>query len=125
VLGWRGGEEGPHVGDGLLIGRREAVEVPLNDAHLVLVGGTTTLGVWPVSVTEPSIWVFLDVVVGLAVGGDAVLWYLLPNRRIDTRDVFFEEGADVLAHEVGGHSDEARRVVLLWSSPVAVLFGWM
>ena len=80
---------------------------PLNDAHLGLVGGAATLGVWPMSIAEPSVWIFLGVVVGFAIGGDAVLWYLFPDRRVGARDVFFEEGANMLANKVGRHPDES------------------
>lgn len=91
---------------------------PLDDAHLILIGGTTALGLGAMSVAELGVWILCTWHIGIDVGV-GILVKLLADRGVETRYVFLEERAHRLADQVGWHLGTPRLV--LDSPPIAVV----
>lgn len=144
MLGWGGREKGPHVGDGLLVGGAEAVEIlvlvlasnakgkptilrisctySLDHAHLLLVGRASALGVGAMSIAEPRVGV-LGARQGRGVS--LAIVNLLADGGVEAGDVLLQEGADGLTDQRGRHLLESRVVVAVFfgASAVAVVAG--
>ncbi len=85
-----GGEQRPHVGDGLLVGRRELVQLLLDVDHLGLVGGSSTFRVWAVPIAVLCVWFLLP---------RRLLVPRLPDGGVQAGDVFLQKRGDRLADQ--------------------------
>lgn len=122
MLGGGGREDRPHVGDGFLIGCREAVEFTLDESHLGLVGGAAALGIGAMAVAELAVRVSLPDGRG-RVRVDADKLPAFAYGCVKAGDVFLEKGADSLANECRGHLDKSGVDLLVGAGSIAVVFG--